>query len=179
MKLAIGGLFAVLLSSTVFAQSAYDRNDWKHWEDFDGDCQNTRHELLIVSSIVPVTFTNAQACTVSSGIWLGPYTGQVFTMASDVDIDHIIPLKYANDHGGARWSPLLKKVFANDPDNILVTEDNANQSKGAKGPSEYMPPRQEYQCEYIRRWRFLLSKYELRADAADVAAIRNIDRSCR
>lgn len=179
MKLAIWALFSALLSSTVLAQSAYDRDDWKHWEDFDGDCQNTRQELLIVSSIVPVTFTNLRTCTVATGIWLGLYTGQVFTLASDVDIEHIIPLKYANDHGGALWFPLLKKVFANDPDNILVTEDNANQSKRPRGPSEYMPPRQEYQCEYIRRWRFLLSKYELQADAADVTAIRDIDRSCR
>lgn len=77
------------------------------------------------------------------------------------------------------FTQLFKKVFANDPDNMLVTEDNANQSKGAKGPSEYMPPRQEYQCEYIRRWRFLLSNYELQADAADVTVIRNKDRSCR
>ena len=115
----------------------------------------------------------------ATGICFGPYTGQVFTLASGVDIDHIIPLKYANDHGGAVWSPLLKKVFANDPDNILLTEDNANKSKGPRGPSEYMPPRQEYQCEYIRRWRFVLLKYELQADAADVTVIRNIDRNCR
>ena len=82
-----------------------------------------------------------------------------------------IPLKYAHGHGGALWSPLLKKVFANDPDNILVTEDNANQTKGPRGPSEYMPPRREYHCEYIRRWRFLLSKYELEAAAADLRVL--------
>ena len=179
MKRTIWALFGALFSSAVLAQPAYDRDDWKHWEDFDGDCQNTRQELLIVSSIIPVTFTNARGCTVATGIWLGPYTGQIFTKASDVDIDHIVPLKYASDHGGADWSPLLKKVFANDPDNILVTEDNANQSKGAKGPSEYMPPRQEYRCEYIRRWRFLLSKYELEADADDLRVIRDVGRSCR
>jgi 3-isopropylmalate dehydratase small subunit len=67
---------------------------------------------------------------VATGIWLGPFTGEVFTLASDVDIDHIIPLRYAHGHSGADWSPLLKKVFANDPDNILVTKDNANQTKG-------------------------------------------------
>lgn len=111
-------------------------------------------------------------------MWIGPYTGQVFTIASDVDIDHIIPLKYAHDHGGALWSPLLKKVFANDPDNLLVTEDNANQSKGAKGPSEYMPPLTSYHCEYMRRWRFLASKYELEIDRRDADLITLTLRGC-
>ena len=66
MKITIWALFCALLSSAVLAQPAYDRDDWRHWEDFDGDCQNTRHELLIVSSIFPVTFTNARGCTVAT-----------------------------------------------------------------------------------------------------------------
>lgn len=121
MKRSLCVLFVALLANAAIAQPDYNRSDWKHWEDFDGDCQNTRQELLIVSSIVPVTFTNDRGCTVATGIWLGPYTGKVFLKSSDVDIDHIIPLKYAHDHGGSLWSPLLKKVFANDPDNIIVT----------------------------------------------------------
>lgn len=161
----------LLASSAAFGQVDYDRSDWRHWEDFDRDCQNARQELLISTSLAPVSFTNPRNCTVATGVWIGPYTGQVFTIASDVDIDHIIPLKYAHDHGGALWPPLLKKVFANDPDNLLVTEDNANQSKGAKGPSEYMPPLASYHCEYMRRWRFLVSKYELEIDRSDLEVI--------
>lgn len=79
----------------------YDRDTWKHWEDFDGDCQNTRHELLIASSEVPVTFTSTTGCTVATGQWLDPYTGDTYTLASDLDIDHVIPLNYAHLHGGA------------------------------------------------------------------------------
>lgn len=169
----------LLITGTAFAQVNYNRNDWRHWEDFDRDCQNTRQELLISTSLAPATFTNARNCTVATGLWIGPYTGEVFTQASDVDIDHIIPLNYAHDHGGALWSPLLKKVFANDPDNLLVTQDNANQSKSDRGPSQYMPPLEAYRCEYMRRWKFLVAKYELAIDKADSDLIALSSRVCR
>ena len=72
MKLTIWALFALLLSSAVLAQPAYDRDGWKHWEDFDGDCQNTRQELLIVSSIIPVTSRTPEAAPWRRGSGWGP-----------------------------------------------------------------------------------------------------------
>ena len=45
----------------------YDRNDWKHWIDENGDCQNTRHEVLIEESFESVTYTNETYCSVSTG----------------------------------------------------------------------------------------------------------------
>ncbi len=43
-----------------------------------------------------------------------------------MDIDHV-PLKEAWRSGGANWSKEKKRAFANDPKNLLATEDNANQ----------------------------------------------------
>lgn len=167
-------IIAVLSVSKVFAQE-YERSDWRHWSDFDGDCQNTRQELLIQASLKEVSFTNERGCTVAGGRWVGPYTGRYFTLAGQVDIDHVIPLKYAHDHGGAAWSPLLKKVFANDPDNLLIVEKGANRRKGAKGPSGYLP-QESFQCEYLRLWEFLAAKYELDLSPEDEALIEG--RGC-
>jgi hypothetical protein len=156
----------------------YDRDDWKHWEDFDGDCQNTRHELLIATSEVGVTFTKASKCTVATGQWLDPYTGNTYTLASDLDIDHVIPLNYAHRHGGAVWSAFVKKLFANDPENLLVVDGGENQSKSAQGPAEWMLPSESYHCEYVRKWHFLVKKYELVLAAEDSGAISQVLGAC-
>lgn len=42
--------------------------------------------------------TNVQtdsSCAAVSGRWYSPYDGQTWTAASDVDIDHMVPLKNA------------------------------------------------------------------------------------
>jgi hypothetical protein len=171
----------LLIAGTALAQSGnlpdYERNEWRHWEDFDGDCQNTRQELLISQSQIAVSFASPRACTVALGQWLDPYTGSAFSKASDVDIDHVIPLQYAHDHGGALWSPLLKKLFANDPDNLLIVDDGENQRKGAKGPAQYLP-RLQYRCEYVRRWQQLTEKYELQLARQDLQTLTRITREC-
>lgn len=57
----------------------YDRHEWLlRWSGPDGDCQSTRHELLVQFSLAPVIFTNERGCTVDTGLWLDPYTGHFF-----------------------------------------------------------------------------------------------------
>lgn len=138
----------------------YDRKDYPHWSDLDGDCMNTRHEILAASS-VGTTSLSPDGCYVSSGQWNDPFNGKVYTRASDLDVDHVVPLKWAHIHGAAGWPRNLKEQFANDPENLLAVDDALNQAKGAKGATEWMPPNQSYQCEYLSRWVLVLKKYSL------------------
>lgn len=72
----------------------------------------------------------------------------------------------------------MKKLFANDPENLLAVDDGENQSKSAKGPSGWMPPDESNHCEYVRQWDFLMNEYELALDAADVAMIEQVGQGC-
>ena len=139
----------------------YDRKDWGGWVDEDGDCQNIRAEILIRDSLTPVIFKTDRKCKVVSGTWKDPYTGRIYYMASDIDIDHIVPLSHAHKYGGMYWDKDYKVAFANDPENLLAVEDNANQSKGDKAPHEWMPDNENYHCKYIGRWIYVAEKYKL------------------
>ena len=143
---------------------SYRREDWPHWIDENGDCQNTRAEILIRDNVGQLKFKRNKQCNVSWGKWVCPYTGKVLIKASDVDIDHVVSLAYAHRHGGADWPRAKKRQFANDPENLLAVADAVNQEKGDKGPSEWMPPQKEYWTEYLRRWRTILTKYGLTND---------------
>lgn len=168
-------LTLLLIPVSTLAQD-YNRDEWRHWIDLDRDCQNTRQELLISTSFVKVTFTNEKECTVAAGIWVDSHTGRAHAQASELHVDHVIPLKYASDAGGWEWPPLLKELFANDLDNIAAISVYQNTSKGERGPSRYMPPTN--QCEYVRKWALLANKYDLDLLAADKVQIKRTLEGC-
>lgn len=140
------------------SQFKYNRKYWVHWSDFDGNCMNTRHEILLAQADGPVK-KSPDGCYVSTGTWNDPFSGITLHRASDLDVDHVVPLKWASVHGGASWSKSKKEKFANDPLNLLVVDDGLNQSKGAKGPTQWMPPNHKFRCEYLGHWQAVLGKY--------------------
>ncbi len=50
------------------------------------------------------------ACTATSGTWFSPYDGATWTAASDVDIDHMVPLKNAWISGANAWTTAKRQV---------------------------------------------------------------------
>lgn len=138
----------------------YDRSLFGGWADFDEDCQNTRQELLQELSTGPVRLASNN-CTVVRGKWLDPYTGKTFANARDIEIDHLVPLKWAWDHGADQWSPSKRVEFANDSANLFAVYGPENQAKSAKGPLEWLPTEQQFHCQYVTRFIRVVKTYEL------------------
>lgn len=158
--------------------SLYNRNDWPHWIDFDKDCQNTRHELLIDTSNKPVQFKSDKNCYVLTGEWFDLYSGETYTNAKDLDLDHIVPLKFAHRHGGDKWNRKLKQTFANDVENLLLVDASLNRQKGTKGLSEWLPPNNLYRCDYIKHFNRVMKKYELSFFSSEQLIVNRLLDKC-
>ena len=89
----------------------------------------------------------------------------------------MVPLKEAHQSGAANWSRERKRAYANDlddPDTLIAVDRGLNRQKGAKDPTEWLPPNQAYQVEYAQAWVAVKLKWGLTADAKEIAALRGI-----
>ena len=157
--------------------SRYQRKEWRHWSDFDGDCQKQRDEILIERSLAPVKY-GKRNCKVKSGKWEDYYYPEVHTSSSAVDMDHLVPLKHAHQHGGASWPGDQKEKFANDPENLVITNKKYNRSKGAKSIAEWLPVNIQYACKYVKDWMKVKSKYSLYITPQEIDTHKRVLASC-
>ncbi|MCX4810756.1 HNH endonuclease family protein [Streptomyces sp. NBC_01239] len=167
-----------LASLTVATEvrTGYERDLFPTWDTISGTC-NTREWILKRDGTNVVTNS---ACTATSGSWYSPYDGATWTAASDVDIDHLVPLAEAWDSGARNWSTAQRESFANDVTRpqLLAVTDNVNQSKGDQDPATWMPSLTSYRCTYVRAWVQVKYYYNLSVDSAEKTALTNYLASC-
>ena len=60
-----------------------------------------------------------------------------------------------------------REQFADDPVNLFAVEARVNRQKGAKGPLEWMPPRESFHCQYVTRFKRVLITYGLELGATE------------
>ena len=176
---------AVTLTITVAPIPAvipeYDRSDWKHWQDYDKDCQDIRHEVLIIESLVPVMFKTDKKCQVATGRWFGVFDGHHLENAGHVDVDHMVPLRNAHISGAWAWSPEKKEEYANfleDDDHLIAVASRANRSKGARGPDEWKPRDEGYWCNYAVDWTEIKERWELTMTEPEAEAVVDMLDTC-
>ena len=161
------------------ALPSYDRSTWKHWNDEDNDCINARHEVLIEESTTPIGMDGN--CRVATGQWFGVYTGEQFSNPSNLDVDHMVPLKNAHDSGGWAWSASKKEEFANYltfANHLLAVSASANRSKGSSGPEFWKPTRIDYWCQYGTDWAEIKATWALTVTSLEKAALVDLVNNC-
>lgn len=89
---------------------AYDRDAFNHWITISGNC-DTREYVLRRDGVNVQTGSD---CGADSGSWYSDYDGATWTDASDVDIDHIVPLREAWVSGARSWTDDEREAFANE-----------------------------------------------------------------
>jgi hypothetical protein len=143
------------------------------------DCFDTRAEVLIRDSSTDVKFSPNNHCKVATGTWDDPYTGTKIRNAADIQIDHVVPLKNAYVSGAWNWKPRIRCLYANFLENdfhLLSVSGHENQSKSDKTPEEYMPPNQDFACEYLKDWLEIKLIWSLSLTESEAKAVKKIAR---
>ena len=159
----------------------YDRDQWKHWTDADGDCQDTRQEVLIAEGLEPVEYEDEQECRVESGLWWAPHSGHHLENPRHIDINHHVPLKNAHLSGGWAWDPERKEQYANfldDPAHLVAISSRHNRSKGARGPEEWAPPDNDLWCQYATDWAEIKATWGLTMTPVESEIVMDMLGTC-
>lgn len=156
--------------------SGYSREKFPHWRTVRGTC-NTREVVLRRDGTGVKTDSR---CAAVSGTWRSPYDGAVWRRASDVDIDHMVPLAEAWRSGADSWSTARREAFANDltSSQLWAVTDNVNQEKGDKDPAKWLPPSAAFHCMYARSWTDVKYRYGLTVDGEERAVLTRLVASC-
>ncbi|MEY4130328.1 MAG: hypothetical protein RLZZ31_452 [Actinomycetota bacterium] len=159
-------------------RGTYDRADWPHWADTDGNGCDARQDALIRWSKVNATVNRSGGCRVVTGLWVSPYDGVQTNNPSDFDIDHMVPLENAFRSGGSFWETPQRRQFANDQENLIATSASSNRSKGSKAPNEWRPALRQSWCTYADTWIAIKVKYRLSVTTGERDALGQMLDTC-
>ena len=150
--------------------------------DYDKDCQDTRQELLIEKSLVPVTFTDPQEkCEVATGLWEDDFTKDrwadpnVFVVVPNVPPENVY-------HNVNLWHPHVIRHYVDIPrpnylpdydftsefagvelgKNLRLVSTATEADRAGRGPDEWRPENRLHWCEYAHEW--IHDKYMWRID---------------
>ena len=163
----------------------YDRGEWGRWSDDDGDCLNTRHEVLM-SEATASPFLRDDGCLVTGGRWLAAFTGSIVENPRTLDVDHFVPLANAHRSGGWAWDRDTKRRYSNDvsdPRHLIAVTASANRSKGDRGPEDWTPrgyagPEAMSDCVYADTWIDIKVRWSLTVTSAELDALTRMLATC-
>ena len=161
--------------------TGYDRDAFgSSWLDVDDNGCDTRNDIL--QRDLKKVRLDSDGCTVLRGtLKKDPYTGTKIKFvrgpnSGDVQIDHIVALSNAWQHGAGRWSDSKREQFANDPRNLIAVDGPENMSKSDKAANEWLVPENPgYRCTLAYKQAKVKKAYNLTVTAAEKKSLK---RAC-
>ncbi len=158
------------------SMSGYSRARFPHWAQQGHRC-DTRETVLARDGRA---VRRDAECRAVSGAWHSLYDGKDLKAASEVDIDHIVPLANAWRSGADAWDTERRKAFANDLTHpqLLTVSAGSNRAKGDQSPDQWQPPDTAAWCVYGRAWTSVKSTYGLTVTNDERAMLTKMLGTC-
>ena len=154
------------------------------WADIDHNGCDTRNDMLRRDLAETVIKSGTRGCVVLEGFLLDPYSGAGIPFirgegtSDDVQIDHVVSLSNAWQTGMFQRGPEERRIFANDPLNLLAVWGRLNEQKGDGDAATWLPPRKPYRCEFVARQIAVKAAYSLWLTPPEKQAMLRILRAC-
>jgi hypothetical protein len=154
------------------------------WTDLDGDGCDARDDVLARDVADPTFSTQGLPCQVRTGTFVDPYTGEALAFhrspgeGDAVTVHHVVPLLDAWRKGARAWGEEVRERFANDPLNLLASDDAVTRSKGVLDASAWLPPDHASRCPYVARQIAVKAVYGLAVTPAESDAMAAVLRDC-
>ncbi|MEU9578832.1 HNH endonuclease family protein [Streptomyces chilikensis] len=160
-------------------RDGYSRDLFRHWVDADRDGCSTRAEVLLAEAVTAPAV--GSGCSLTGGSWYSLYDSRTLTSATQLDIDHLVPLAESWDSGASGWTAGERQAFANDlddPRSLIAVSAASNRSKSDQDPATWMPPTAAYHCEYVTTWVVVKTRWGLTVDEAERDALAGVLSQC-
>jgi len=119
----------------------------------------------------------AQIAAETGGSFYSPYTGETFSWADEVDIEHIVARSEAHDSGLCAADIFTRLAFASDPLNLTFASPQLNRDqKVAKDIAEWLPD--VNQCWFVNRVVAVKRRYGLSMDPREAEAAVAVLNAC-
>lgn len=158
--------------------AGWSRSRFGSWTDADGDCQDTRAEVLVAESRVRPRFAGDLRCVVAAGRWRSTYDSTTVGLATRTRTVATVPLREAWQSGARGWTATRRAALANDlrdPRTLRVVSATGALRRAEREVTEWLP---RARCGYAADWVAVKLRWGLSVDRAERRLLRSVAADC-
>lgn len=162
-------------------RTGYDPELFDWTSDVDDNGCDTRNDALRRDLTDLKIEAETNGCVAIAGDLEDKYLGESYAFergSANVDVDYIVSGSNAWQTGASGMSVDELREFGNDPLNLLTVSANVIRQKGGGDAAAWLPPNEDFQCEYVSRQIAIKHKYGLWVASAEKDAMEAVLDTC-